>query len=65
MLETFMNRVFGSYKTTVTGILVAVVQTAVQVFVSGNGSFNNKVWWVNLLPAVVGAMQTDPTKPQT
>jgi hypothetical protein len=60
MLDKFMSRVFGSYKTTVTGICVTLAQVAVQVFVQGEGKFDNKTWWVTALPAVVGAMQKDP-----
>lgn len=59
MLDKLFSRVFGSYKSTITGIVITVIQSAAMVFVNGGGTFDNKTFLLTAIPAVVGALQKD------
>ena len=59
MLDKLMERVFGSYKSTVTGLVTSAVQAAAMVYLGGNGTFDNRTFYLTLAPAVIGALQKD------
>lgn len=57
MIDSLFSRVFGSYKTTVTGILSSLFVAAVNTISTGH--WNNGTFIAAAAPLVVGALQKD------